>query len=127
MVCVKGRTKPKMYERIQKQVKAGKKGGPAGKWSARKAQLAINKYKSQGGGFCGPKTKAQKSMSKWTDEKWGRINPDNKTSRYLPKSVREKLTPAQKRAASRAKGKAGLGKSATYTKPVARLMRNRKK
>ena len=30
---------------------AGSKGGPAGKWSARKAQMVAKLYKAQGGGY----------------------------------------------------------------------------
>jgi hypothetical protein len=32
-------------------VKAGTKGGDAGEWSARKAQLVAKKYKAAGGGY----------------------------------------------------------------------------
>ena len=53
------------------QVKAGTSGGSAGQWSARKAQLAGKIYKDKGGGYTGEKTKAQKSLSKWTKQEWG--------------------------------------------------------
>ena len=32
-------------------IKAGSKGGPAGVWSARKAQMLAKKYKAKGGGY----------------------------------------------------------------------------
>ena len=65
------RTDEAKWKRIVASVKAGSKGGKAGQWSARKAQLATQRYKASGGGYSGPKTKAQKSLSKWTKEKMG--------------------------------------------------------
>ena len=44
-------TKPTMRERIKDRIMAGDKGGRAGQWSARKAQLLAKKYKEQGGGY----------------------------------------------------------------------------
>jgi len=44
-------TKPALRERLFNKIKAGKKGGPAGKWSARKAQLLASEYKKAGGGY----------------------------------------------------------------------------
>ena len=87
------------WKRIVASVKAGSKGGKSGQWSARKAQLATLRYKKSGGTYTGPKTKAQKSLSKWTKEKWGTKSGKNSTQgdkatgeRYLPKKVREGLT-----------------------------------
>ena len=87
------------WKRIVAAVKAGSKGGKPGQWSARKAQLATQRYKKSGGSYSGPKTKAQKSMSKWTKEKWGTKSGKNSTQgkkatgeRYLPKKARESLS-----------------------------------
>jgi len=44
-------TKPTMRKRLFNSVKAGSKGGRAGQWSARKAQLLAKKYKAAGGGY----------------------------------------------------------------------------
>ena len=44
-------TKPTMRKRLFESVKAGTKGGKAGQWSARKAQLLAIKYKKAGGGY----------------------------------------------------------------------------
>jgi hypothetical protein len=44
-------TKPSLRKRLFQQIKAGKKGGKAGQWSARKAQLLAVKYKKAGGGY----------------------------------------------------------------------------
>ena len=44
-------TKPAMRKRIFQRIKAGSKGGAAGKWSARKAQMLAHAYKKAGGGY----------------------------------------------------------------------------
>lgn len=44
-------TKPAMRKRLFEQIKAGTKGGKAGQWSARKAQMLAKQYKEAGGGY----------------------------------------------------------------------------
>ena len=44
-------TKPTMRKRMFNAIKAGTKGGKAGQWSARKAQLLASRYKKAGGGY----------------------------------------------------------------------------
>jgi len=44
-------TKPAMRERLFNEIKAGSKGGPPGKWTARKAQMLASQYKAKGGGY----------------------------------------------------------------------------
>ena len=44
-------TKPTMRKRLFEQIKAGSKGGKAGQWSARKAQMLAKMYKAKGGGY----------------------------------------------------------------------------
>jgi len=44
-------TKPAMRKRLFQRIKAGTKGGRAGQWSARKAQLLALLYKKNGGGY----------------------------------------------------------------------------
>tara|TARA_R110002020_G_scaffold188204_1_gene386880 strand:- start:4221 stop:4421 length:201 start_codon:yes stop_codon:yes gene_type:complete len=44
-------TKPTMRESLFKKIKAGTKGGNAGQWSARKAQMLAKQYKDKGGGY----------------------------------------------------------------------------
>ena len=44
-------TKPTMRKRIFNRIKAGSKGGRAGQWSARKAQMLAKAYKKAGGGY----------------------------------------------------------------------------
>jgi hypothetical protein len=44
-------TKPSMRKTIFNKVKSGTKGGKAGQWSARKAQMVALEYKKAGGGY----------------------------------------------------------------------------
>lgn len=44
-------TKPALRKRLFEKIKAGSKGGAAGQWSARKAQMLAKEYKAQGGGY----------------------------------------------------------------------------
>jgi hypothetical protein len=103
-------TKPKLRERLKNKIMAGSKGGKSGQWSARKAQLLTQEYKKAGGGFTGSKTKAQKSLSKWTKEEWGTKSGKPSTQgkeatgeRYLPKKARKKLTKKEYQETSRKK------------------------
>ena len=102
-----------LRERIKKRVMAGTKGGKANEWSARKAQLVAQEYEKAGGGYTGGKTKAQKSLSKWTGEEWGTKSgkpstqgPKATGERYLPKAAREALSPQEYAATTRAKREA---------------------
>jgi hypothetical protein len=98
------------WKRIVASVKAGAKGGDAGQWSARKAQLATQRYKKSGGSYSGPKTEAQESLSKWGKEDWGTKSGKPSTQgknatgeRYLPKKAREALTSSEYAATTKAK------------------------
>ena len=44
-------TKPSMRKSLFNRIKAGSKGGAAGQWSARKAQMLAKQYKAKGGGY----------------------------------------------------------------------------
>jgi hypothetical protein len=44
-------TKPTMRKSLFNRIKSGTKGGNAGQWSARKAQLLASEYKKKGGGY----------------------------------------------------------------------------
>tara|TARA_R100001443_G_scaffold48009_4_gene60437 strand:- start:10854 stop:11051 length:198 start_codon:yes stop_codon:yes gene_type:complete len=44
-------TKPTMRKRLFNKILRGSKGGRAGQWSARKAQMLARQYKSKGGGY----------------------------------------------------------------------------
>jgi len=124
------KTQPAKWKRIVASVKAGSKGGPAGKWSARKAQLATARYKKAGGGYKGAKSSSNK-LSKWTKQEWGYTTkgdekkPKSKRGRYLPKEVRASLSASEKAATNkrkRAATRAGKPK-AKYTKKIASRVR----
>ena len=106
-------TKPALRNRLKNKIMAGSKGGKAGQWSARKAQMLAAAYKKAGGGYKGGKTSKQKSLKKWTGEKWRtsdgkpaiRKTKSGKTitKRYLPDKAWKKLSPSQKKATNRKK------------------------
>lgn len=115
-------TKPELRERIKNRVLAGTKGGKAGQWSARKAQIVAQEYKKAGGGYTGAKTSKQKSLSKWTKEKWGTKSGKPSTQgkdatgeRYLPKKARESLS-ASEYAKTSAKKREDLRKGKQFSK-----------
>ncbi len=75
--------------------------------------------------------KSQKSLAKWSKQNWGYVTkgdekkPKSKRGRYLPKSVRDRMTAAEKAASNRKKRKAGgVGSRAKYSKKVRKAVRN---
>lgn len=107
------KSNPQLWEKIKKQVTASSKGGKAGQWSARKAQLAVKIYKEKGGKFEGKKKK-DNSLKKWTEQDW-QYAGEPKKSRYLPKKAIEHLSPQEKAATNRAKRK-GTKKGKQFVK-----------
>lgn len=105
------KTQPEKWKRIVAAVKAGSKGGSPGQWSARKAQLAVQRYKKSGGGYKGAKS-ASNSLSKWSKQDWttasGKKSKDTGEA-YFPKAAVAALkkagkyskATAQKRAATK--------------------------
>jgi hypothetical protein len=98
------KTNPTLWNKVVSDVKSSSKGGDAGEWSARKAQLAVQKYKASGGGYEGPK-KADNSLAKWTDQKWRTSDntPSEGKKRYLPDKAWSALSSGEKAATNRAK------------------------
>ncbi len=101
-----GRTNEALWEKA----KAEAKSQLGGKHSARAMQLAGKIYREKGGKYTGEKTEPQKSLSKWTKEKWGTKSGKNSTlgskatgERYLPKKAREALTSKEYSATTAAK------------------------
>ena len=123
------KTDPELWEKVKEEVTAGDKGGKPGQWSARKAQMAVNEYKHEGGGYRGEKD-PHNHLKEWADEDWGTKSghPSGETGeRYLPKKARDALskeeyarTTAKKRADTRkgkqfsAQPKDGAEKTAPY-------------
>lgn len=106
---------------------ASGKGGKPGQWSARKAQLLAQAYEKAGGGYSGEKTSAQKSLSKWTGEKWGTKSgkpstqgPKATGERYLPKKAREALS-KKEYAATSAKKREDTKKGKQFSKQPSKI------
>lgn len=93
-----------LRERLKAEITAGDKGGHAGQWSARKAQLLAHEYEKAGGGYKGDRpTGAQEHLHEWTEEKWttadgGPADRADGMHRYLPQEAWDKLTPEEKKA-----------------------------
>jgi hypothetical protein len=98
---------PAKWKQIVSKVKAGSKGGDAGEWSARKAQLAVKLYKDSGGTYSGSKP-ASNSLAKWTKQDWRTKSgkPSKETGeRYLPSKAIKALSSSEYAATSEAKRK----------------------
>lgn len=94
MASTAQRTDPALWDRIKAEVTAGDKGGAAGEWSARKAQMCVQRYKTEGGGYKGRKD-PHNHLAEWTKEEWGTKSGDESLEtgeRYLPKKARDALT-----------------------------------
>lgn len=106
-------TKPELREEIKEEIKASDKGGKSGQWSARKSQLLVQEYEKQGGGYKSDrKDEAAKSLEKWSEQDWQtqegeqQARQGDKTKRYLPKEVWNKLSESEKKEAEQSKNKA---------------------
>ena len=121
------KSNPSLWKRIVASVKAGTKGGRAGQWSARKAQIAVARYKKSGGGYKGKKKKSN-SLSKWSKQKWRTSDgkPSRGKKRYLPDAAWKSLSPAEKRATNRAKA-AGNKKGKQFVKQPKRIAKKVKR
>lgn len=115
------RTDEHLWRQIVAAVTAADKGGRPGEWSARKAQIAVQRYKAAGGGYYGPK-QHDNALAKWTREAWrtrsGR--PSLETGeRYLPAAAIEALSAEEYAATTRAKRR-GMKQGQQYVpQPVA--------
>lgn len=98
------KTNPVLWNTIVSKVKSGSKGGDAGEWSARKAQLAVQMYKRAGGGYLGRKSSAN-PLVRWTNQKWRTSDrtPSRGKKRYLPDAAWNALTPSERAATNKAK------------------------
>ena len=101
-------TKPELREKIKGEVLAGDKGGRAGQWSARKAQMVAHEYEAQGGGYKHARNKTQESLKTWGDEKWHTVDgkpavQGEETHRYLPDAAWKELSPEERKQTDRKK------------------------
>jgi len=122
------KTNRTLWSKVVSDVKSSSKGGDLGEWSARKSQLAVQKYKASGGGYEGPK-KADNSLAKWTDQKWRTSDstPSEGKKRYLPDKAWSTLSPGEKAATNKAKaegnktGKQFVAQPKSIAKKVAKF------
>lgn len=112
------RSNPQLWERAKKAAVARM----GGRHSARAMQLAAKIYRERGGKYTGGKTKAQKSMTKWSKQDWGTksgkpsvLGKSATGERYLPKKERDKLTKKQYAATTRKK-RADLKKGKQFSR-----------
>lgn len=85
-----------LWEKVKAEVTASDKGGRAGQWSARKAQMAVQEYRRRGGGYDSSGARQEDThLHQWTEEEWcTRSGKESLESgeRYLPRQVRLLLT-----------------------------------
>ena len=121
------KTEPELWEKVKHDITEGDKGGKPGQWSARKAQMAVQEYKAEGGGYEGEKS-ADNHLVEWGAEEWGTKSgkPSGDTGeRYLPKEAREALSgeeyarTTRKKRADTAKGKQHSAQPADVAKKTA--------
>lgn len=136
--CTDGRTDPDLWESAKRKAKARacrRSSARCGTWDARIAQDAGRIYRDEGGGYCGPRSRSQRSLTKWTKEDWrtdsGKpacrkvTKAGHCADRYLPAAAWKKLTPAQKRETQRKKahGKGQFVPNAPAAKKAGRKAR----
>jgi GTP-dependent phosphoenolpyruvate carboxykinase len=122
---MEGRTNPMLWEQSKKD--AIKKMG--GLFSARAMQLAGKIYREKGGDYYGSKTKAQKSLTKWTGEDWRTKSgkPSAETGeRYLPAKAIKVLSGAEYGATTRLK-REGMKKGIQFVKQPKTIIEKVKK
>ena len=99
-------TDPAMRDRLKRKIMAGSRGGRPGEWSARKAQLLGSEYEKADGGYTGARSKAQRSLSRWTKQDWRTKSgkPSLETGeRYLPAAAIKALSSAEYAASTKTK------------------------
>ncbi len=120
-------TKPALRESIKRRIMAGSSGGRPGQWSARKAQMVAQAYRKAGGGYrTGRRTRTQRSLKKWTRQRWRTSDGKpagrgGKMRRYLPDRVWKRLTPSQRAATNRKKLQGGGKQFVRNTESVAKI------
>jgi len=124
-------TNPDLREKLKAQIIAGDKGGRAGQWSARKAQMLAHEYEAEGGGYKHPRNETQQSLKSWGDEHWHtddgkRAVQGEVTHRYLPDTAWKELSPEQRKATDRKKVAASkTGKQfVSNTEPAAKARKH---
>lgn len=82
-----GRTDEALWERCKQEAIAR-----LGRHSARAMQFAGRLYREAGGRYTGRRTRAQRSLAKWTKERWRTATGEKA---YLPDAAWVMLSPGQ--------------------------------
>lgn len=103
-------TKPQLRQRLKNEIQESDRGGRSGQWSARKAQLLVQEYERQGGGYTSDrKDEDAQSLEQWTDQDWqtaggsAYAESGEEMSRYLPEEAWHLLSDEEKRQAEETK------------------------
>jgi hypothetical protein len=106
-------THPELRRRLAAELLQSDKGGPPGKWSARKSQLLVKAYERAGGEYLeGRNLDSARALHAWTEQDWqtrrGRASARDRGGmhRYLPAEAWRRLTPKEREAAERSKREA---------------------
>jgi hypothetical protein len=100
------RSNEPLWQRIKQSVIRESVGGTAaGQWSARKALIAVKRYKAAGGRYVGPRD-SRNSLTRWVRQDWRTASgrPSHITGeRYLPRKAFKALSASELRSINRSK------------------------
>ncbi len=99
------KTNETLWTTVKRKVTKAAKGGKPGQWSARKAQLAVQAYKKEGGGYVGAKS-PDNHLKQWEREDWGTksgAKSKDTGERYLPREARAALSKSEYASTTRKK------------------------
>jgi len=102
-------THPELRRRLKDEILASDKGGRQGQWSARKAQLLVQRYEAEGGGYRRARDEEQRSLERWSAQDWqtvvgdGDADQDRGMRRYLPALAWAMLTDEEQAQAEQTK------------------------
>ena len=103
------RTNETLWRRIKSKVQSEEIGGTrSGEWSARKALIAVKRYKDAGGRYIGKKS-ASNSLRRWVKQDWTTKSgkPSHVTGeRYLPRRAFSSLSRGELASINRSKRRA---------------------
>lgn len=112
-------THPHLQEKLKEDIKAADKSDRLGQGSARKWQFLTREHEKAQVGYKGQKTEDQRSLEKWTEEKWTTQREEEQShhghdmARCLPKEAWKKLSP-EEREATETRRRKGSKKSEQY-------------
>ncbi len=105
MTITSDKSKPTLRNNVVKKTKASSKWGDAWMWSARKAQLAVQEYKSKWGWYVWKKSSDNSLAKRTKQDRWTKSWKTSKQTweRYMPAKAIKELSSSQYSASSKAK------------------------